>query len=74
MKNTDGTYTLLDTPSEDQIAASLAVYMGGHIYEVSDAEAALLEAAGFELGLSTSVTWATVVGTWSQQSTTWAAI
>lgn len=74
LKNQDGTFTLLDTPSEDQIAASLAVYLGGHVYEVSDEEAAALEAAGFELGIEPHLTWAQATSTWSQVTETWAAV
>jgi hypothetical protein len=34
-------------PSQDQIAVAAAVYLGGHIYDIDDAEAEALMAAGY---------------------------
>jgi len=45
----DGSFIVLDNPTGDQIAAALFAYIGGHIYDITDAEAALLVAAGFEV-------------------------
>lgn len=42
-----GTYQTLDTPTQTQINAATEVYMGGHIYEVTDAVGAALTAAGY---------------------------
>lgn len=50
LKAHDGTYTTVDTPSQDQIDASAVAYIGGHRYEVTEAEAAALTAAGFTVG------------------------
>jgi len=47
LKQVDGSYLVLETPSQDQIAVATIVYMGGHIYQVSAAEAASLTAAGY---------------------------
>jgi hypothetical protein len=47
LKAGDGSYQTVSYPTQDQIAASAAVYLGGHIYEVSDEEAAALVAAGY---------------------------
>lgn len=48
---TAGAYTEVDGPSDAQIAAADITYLGGHIYTVSDAEAALLTTAGYGSGL-----------------------
>jgi len=45
----DGTFIELDNPTGDQIAAALFAYIGGHIYDITDAEAALLVAAGYHV-------------------------
>lgn len=41
-----GTYTAVRFPTQDEIAAATAAYMGGHEYTVSDATKAALIAAG----------------------------
>lgn len=41
-----GTYTAVRFPTQDEIAAATAVYMGGHEYTVDDATKAALIAAG----------------------------
>lgn len=48
----NGTYGVYDTPTIDQVASASEVYQGGHVYEVDDATAAALTAAGFGDGLS----------------------
>lgn len=47
LKAADGSYSIVDTPTVDEMAAAAIVYQGGHIYTVSNAEAAALVAAGF---------------------------
>lgn len=58
LKNDDGTYTLVDTPTSDECDAAKeekwpdggvrpVFYLGGHRYEVTAAEAADLTAAGY---------------------------
>jgi hypothetical protein len=42
-----GVYTEHRYPTDVQIDAADAAYIGGHIYQVSDAEAADLQAAGY---------------------------
>ena len=49
---TAGVYTTVQTPTVAQCAAADIVYLGGHIYTVSDDEAAALTAAGYGAGLS----------------------
>lgn len=44
---TAGVYTQVRYPSLPQMQAADAVYLGGHTYEVSDAEATALAAAGY---------------------------
>lgn len=46
----DGEYQTVDTPSQAQIDLATEVYLGGHVYEVTGAQAAALEAAGYEVG------------------------
>ena len=51
-KKTDGTYTTTQ-PWEDVPGSVIAfVYYGSHTYDVTDAEAAALAAAGFGAGIS----------------------
>lgn len=73
LKNRDGTYTIVDTPTGDQIDAAAMAYIGGHIYEVDDTEAAALVAAGFTVDADVPVvpsgpghpwTWDQIIGTW----------
>lgn len=42
-------YTIVDTPTVDQMAAADIAYQGGHIYEVTAAEAYALFLAGFNV-------------------------
>lgn len=49
LKAHDGSYVTTSYPTQDQIAASSAVYLGGNVYEVSDEEAAALQTAGYEV-------------------------
>lgn len=42
-------YTIVDTPSVDQMAAADIAYQGGHIYEITVEEAYSLFAAGFNV-------------------------
>ncbi|KJK12574.1 hypothetical protein UB45_07810 [Terrabacter sp. 28] len=49
VKDADGSYVLVDTPSEEQSASAAVVYTGGHTYQVSLAEADALTAAGYEV-------------------------
>lgn len=44
-----GVYTIHDGPTVDQVNSADIAYLGGHIYEVTDAEAASLIAAGFSI-------------------------
>lgn len=52
LKSAAGVYTTVDTPTVDECAAAAAVYLGGHQYVVSDAEAAALTSAGYGACLS----------------------
>jgi hypothetical protein len=45
----DGQYVEYRDPSQDDIALATEVYIGGHEYPVSDAIAAELIAAGYEV-------------------------
>lgn len=42
-----GVYQTIDTPTQEQINSATEVYLGGHVYTVSDATAAALTAAGY---------------------------
>lgn len=48
----DGVYATYDTPSQDTINVATEVYQGGHVYTVTDAQAAALTAAGYGDGVS----------------------
>ena len=65
LKNQNGSYTSITYPTTDDFAASLFVYQGGHVYTVSDAEAALLTTAGYGSGL--------VAGSFSGYSSTYSS-
>jgi hypothetical protein len=41
------TVTLTLTPSQDDLAAASYYFLGGHEYEISDGQAAVLIAAGY---------------------------
>lgn len=45
----DGQYVEIREPSQDEIALATEVYIGGHEYPVSDAVAAELIAAGYQV-------------------------
>lgn len=45
--NTGGTFTSVQYPSDSQIAAATAVYLGGHVHTITADEAAELTAAGY---------------------------
>lgn len=47
LKAADGTYTTVDTPTQDQVDAAAVAYMGGRVYQITAAEAASLTAAGY---------------------------
>jgi hypothetical protein len=49
LKNPDGSYVTVASPSPEQVADAAAVYTGGHVYEVSLVEADALTAAGYEV-------------------------
>ena len=55
LKNRDSSFTSITYPTTDDFANSLFVYQGGHIYLVSDGEAALLAAAGYGSNLTAVV-------------------
>lgn len=44
-----GVYLTVDTPDQATLALATEVYLGGHEYPVSDAVAAALTAAGYEV-------------------------
>lgn len=46
-----GSYRMVETPSEDELTAARRVFLGGHVYLVSDLEADALRASGFGDGL-----------------------
>jgi hypothetical protein len=52
LENSPGTYRAVRFPSQDEIAAAVTTYMGGHEYLVDDATKAALIAAG--VGVSAS--------------------
>lgn len=52
LKNQDGSYTLVDGPTGLQMDAAAYTYLGGHIYDITDDEAAALIAAGYGDGVS----------------------
>lgn len=45
----NGVYITLDGPTQAQQDAATEVYIGGHIYEISDAVATSLTAAGYSI-------------------------
>ena len=48
----NGEYYEMQYPSQDEIELASEVYLGGHTYEVSSAEAADLTAAGYIVTVS----------------------
>ena len=49
LKNMDGSYVAVESPTPSQAAGAAYVYVGGHTYQVSLDEAAALTAAGYEV-------------------------
>lgn len=47
---TAGVYATVDNPTQEQLDAATEVYLGGHVYTVSDAVATALAAAGYTVG------------------------
>lgn len=47
IRRPDGTWETVTNPSQDEIGVALAHYQGGRTYNVSDAEASSLTAAGY---------------------------
>lgn len=47
LKSAAGVYTTVDNPSQDDIDAAAVAYLGGHIYQITSAEATALTAAGY---------------------------
>lgn len=47
LKNPDGTYRTVTSPSQDEIAAAAVHYQGGRSYTVTQTEADALTAAGY---------------------------
>lgn len=48
----DGEYATYDNPLDTDVARASEVYLGGHVYSVSDDVAAALTAAGYGDGVS----------------------
>lgn len=48
---TGATYRLSQFPTDEELATADTAYLGGHIYNVTDAVASQLSAAGFGAGL-----------------------
>jgi hypothetical protein len=44
---TDGVYTQVRDPSDEDLTAADAVYLGGHVYDITESEAANLAGAGY---------------------------
>ena len=61
LKSPAGVYTQATYPTTDDIRAAAIFYQGGHVYTVSDAEAALLTTAGYATNLTLIATAATAV-------------
>lgn len=53
LKQGPGVYVLTDDPSNEDVAAAQATYLGGHEYVVDAAEAQSLTAAGYGAYLTT---------------------
>ena len=49
LKQSDGSFVTVEVPTNEQVEAAAAVYAGGHIHQVSLAEADALTAAGYEV-------------------------
>ncbi len=46
----NGVYETVDGPTTDQMAAASEVYLGGHVYYVTETVAAALTEAGYTVG------------------------
>ena len=44
---TDGVYTQARNPSDEDLTAADAVYLGGHVYDITESEASGLTGAGY---------------------------
>lgn len=51
LKLGEGVYQQVEHPTDEQIEAAQAAYVGGRTYEVTVAEANALEAAGYEVSV-----------------------
>ena len=51
LREHDGTYRTVETPSGDDMANADRVFLGGHVHLVTDEEAAEIQAAGLGEGL-----------------------
>lgn len=49
LKDENGTYQTVDMPTDVQVNQAAAVYLGGHVYDVSAGEAEALTTAGYEV-------------------------
>lgn len=49
LKSPLGSYTQRENPTPEEIDAAAVAYLGGYVYPVSEAEAASLTAAGYEV-------------------------
>ena len=61
LKSPGGVYTQATYPTTDDIRNAAVFYQGGHVYTVSDAEAALLTSAGYATNLTLIVVAAVAV-------------
>lgn len=62
-----GVYSTVEYPTQDQLNLATEVYLGGHVYEVSQSVADALEAAGFETTTGAVETWgAAAAFTWAE--------
>jgi hypothetical protein len=69
------TFRLLDTPDPATVAASVVTYQGGHLYNVSSAEATLIARAGYGSGLVTTGIFTPATSTWAAAEVlTWGGI
>jgi hypothetical protein len=48
----DGEYVVVSTPTSDRCDAAEEVYLGGHIYPITEAQATALTAAGLGEGVT----------------------
>lgn len=55
MLKINGTYRTVDTPSQTDLDSATEVYLGGHVYAVTQAVADALNAAGYTTVVDASV-------------------